>query len=81
MLQMGDFVEEIASKRQGTIDNMSINHGADGTQTVNYWRVRFADGKGEPFVIFKDETALRLISRPKNEAGGPGFVPGRGIMG
>lgn len=60
VLQMGDIVEEIATKRQGTIDNMSINHGADGTQTVNYWRVRFADAKAEPFVIFRDETALRV---------------------
>jgi hypothetical protein len=80
MLNLGDTVEEIATKRVGKIDNMSIDHLADGTQKVNYWRVLFNDGQAPVIQIFKDAAALGLVSSGSGPAD-PGLSPERGIMG
>jgi hypothetical protein len=80
MFHLGDVVEELASKRQGKIDNISITHEAGGKQTVNYWRVIFTDGKQPLYGIIKDGTELRLVSCP-HAPSEPGFYPERSIMG
>jgi hypothetical protein len=70
MLHLGDTVEEIATKRQGNLDD----------QKPNYWRVIFTDGKKPLYLICKNETELKLISCPHNQNDGPRFVPERSIM-
>jgi hypothetical protein len=81
MLHLGDIVEEVATGRQGKIDNISTNNDARGQVTsVNYWRAIFLDGKQTLYGIFKDEKELRLVSCPHAEPE-PGFYPERGIMG
>ncbi len=80
MLHLGDIVEEIATKRRGKIENMSINHDANGQETVNYWRAYFEDGVQPLLGIIKDEAELRLVTCPHTE-GEPGFAPARSIMG
>jgi len=79
-LHLGDIVEEVASKRQGRIDNMSLTHTL-GRQVVsaNYWRIIFDDGK-PLYGIFKERSEIRLIRCPHRDSGGPRFVPERGIM-
>lgn len=81
-LHLGDIVEEIASKRRGKIDNISLTHGSRGqVASVNYWRILFEDG-GQPLLaIIKERSEMRLVKCPHREdAGGPRFVPERGIM-
>lgn len=78
-LHLGDVVEEIATKRLGKIDNMSIEHHACGQQTVHYWRVFFEDGKQPLLGIIKDASELRLVSCPHSETQ-PGFKPARSII-
>ena len=81
MFHLGDIVEEIATKRRGKIDNMSLNHDHKGQVTsVNYWRVIFSDGQQPLFGVITDELALQLVSCPHSEPE-PGFYPERGIMG
>jgi hypothetical protein len=61
MLHLGDIVGEIATKRRGKFDNKSVNHDANGQETVNYWRVFFEDGKQPLLGIIKDEAELPML--------------------
>ena len=81
-LHLGDIVEDVASKRRGKIDNMSLNYGQQGqVVSVNYWRIFFDDGKQPLLQIVKERSGIRLVRCPHDEdSGGLRFVPERRIM-
>jgi hypothetical protein len=81
MFHLGDIVEEIATNRQGKIDNISQNNDANGRVTsINYWRVIFTDGKQPLYQIVKEPTEIRVVSCPHSDPE-PGFYPDRPITG
>jgi len=81
MFHLGDIVEEIATNRQGKIDNISQSNDASGRVTsVNYWRIIFTDGKQPLYAIVKDPAEIRVVSCPHSDPE-PGFRPARGITG
>jgi hypothetical protein len=80
MLHLGDIVQEIATRRQGKIDNIQ-SKGVLGREPIpNLWRVHFSDGQQPLMQYFKNAEELRLISCP-HDPPGPRIVPKRGIMG
>jgi len=72
----GDFVEEIATKRRGKLDE-----APQIPTDVRRWRVLFSDGAKPPLKYFLNDADLTLISCPHGEDKDPRFVPERGIMG
>jgi hypothetical protein len=75
MIHAGDFVEEVATKRQGKVESTR------GTLDVTTdWVVHFSDGKEPIIKFFQTETELLLVTCPHKTAE-PGFYPARSIMG
>lgn len=75
MIHAGDFVEEIATKRQGTVI------GTRGTKEVrNAWTVRFNDGKQPLIKFFQSEAELLLVYCTHTSANAR-FYPPRSIAG
>ncbi len=80
MFHNEDFVEEIATGRQGKIDSIQ-REGVLGQEEIpNQWGVVFSDGKEPPLKYFKKEDEMRLI-KCSHSQGEPAFYPARPIMG
>jgi hypothetical protein len=67
MFNSGDIVEEISTKRRGTIEASGIFG-----QSPNRWTVKFYDGKQPK--DFTDASELHLIER-SGEGGPPRLIP------
>jgi hypothetical protein len=79
MLHLGDIVQEVATGRQGKIDNIQ-SHGVLVQEPIpNMWRVHFSDGQQPLMQSFENADDLSLIKCPHADPE-PGFVPERSIM-
>ena len=65
MLQVDDIVKEIATERQGRINQVRTSE--DGKDC---WVVRFSDGEEPVIKIFENENELELIERSSEDDGG-----------
>jgi len=75
MFHVGDIVEEIATKREGKLDEVP-----QGPTAVLRWRVLFSDGEQPLLKYFLNDSELRLVKCPHDSSGESRFVPQRGIM-
>jgi hypothetical protein len=69
MFNSGNIVEEISTKRRGTVEASGILG-----QPPNRWTVKFHDGKQPWIKDFTDSNELLLIERP-GEGGPPRLIP------
>lgn len=80
VFHLGDIVQEIATGRQGKIDNIHSEGVLGQEPTPNLWRVHFSDGQQPMMQYFQTTDELRLVKCP-HDSSQPRFVPARGIMG
>jgi hypothetical protein len=78
MFHTEDIVEEIATRRQGKIDQIG-SEISQGREIQKHWRVVFSDGGAPGVWTFVNETELRLV-RCTHSDPEPGIYPADPIM-